>query len=145
MKENVPNRWGIAAAGLVMQVCLGVLYAWAVFRGPLAQLHGWPKTVTIAPYRWSLLFFTVGMIVAGFWQDRKGPRLVGSVGGVLLGAGCLLASFIGGTPEGLIVSYGVIGGLGVGFAYVTPIACAGLPPAWAAWKTAAVVSSTSTT
>ena len=122
MSERLPNRWGIASAGLLMQICLGILYSWAVFRGPLAQLHGWPKTVTIAPYRWSLLFFTIGMVVAGFWQDRKGPRLVGSAGGILLGLGCLLASQIGDTPEGLIFSYGVVGGVGVGFAYVTPIA-----------------------
>jgi OFA family oxalate/formate antiporter-like MFS transporter len=99
-----------------------VLYAWAVFRGPLAQLYGWDKTVTIAPYRWSILFFTIAMIVAGVWQDRRGPRIVGSAGGFLLGTGCLLAAWIGHTPHGLILSYGVIGGLGVGFAYVTPIA-----------------------
>ena len=116
------NRWGLAAAAILMQVCLGILYSWAVFRGPLAELHGWDKTVTIAPYRWSILFFTLAMIVAGFWQDRVGPKLVGGVGGFLLGTGCLLASFIGDTPAGLNFSYGVLGGLGMGFAYVTPIA-----------------------
>ena len=105
-----------------MQLCLGVIYAWSIFRGPLASLHGWSKAQTIAPYRYSLLFFTLGMIVAGFWQDRKGPRLVATAGGLLLGAGCLLAAVFGGTVEGLIVSYGVVAGLGVGFAYVTPIA-----------------------
>lgn len=105
-----------------MQICLGILYSWSVFRGPLAKLHGWPLTVTIAPYRWSILFFTIAMVIAGFWQDKKGPKLVGTVGGILLGTGCLLASFFGGTPTGLILSYGVVGGLGVGFAYVTPIA-----------------------
>lgn len=105
-----------------MQLCLGVIYAWSIFRGPLASLHGWSKAQTIAPYRYSLLFFTLGMIVAGFWQDRKGPRLVATAGGLLLGAGCLLAAFAGGTVEGLILSYGVVAGTGVGFAYVTPIA-----------------------
>ncbi len=105
-----------------MQVCLGIIYAWSVFRGPLEQHYGWSKSVSIAPYRWSILFFTLAMIVAGFWQDRKGPRLVGAVGGVLLGFGCLLASFIGDTPMGLNIAYGVVAGLGVGFAYVTPIA-----------------------
>ena len=70
----------------------------------------------------SLLCFTIAMVIAGFWQDKKGPRLVGSVGGVLLGTGCLLASWIGETSTGLIISYGVLGGLGVGFAYVTPVA-----------------------
>lgn len=117
-----PNRWRYAGAGLVMQLCLGVLYSWSVFRGPLALLHGWSKAQTIAPYRYSLLFFTFGMIAAGFWQDRKGPRVVGSAGGLLLGAGCLLASWIGGTVDGLILAYGVVAGVGVGFAYVTPIA-----------------------
>ena len=116
------GRWRYAAAAFVMQLCLGVIYAWSVFRGPLATLHGWSKAETIAPYRYSMLFFTFGMILAGFWQDRKGPRVVASVGGLLLGAGCLLASMIGDTVAGLTLSYGVVAGLGVGFAYVTPIA-----------------------
>ena len=103
-------------------MCLGIVYAWAIFRAPLEQAYGWNKTMSIAPYRWSILFFTLAMIVAGFWQDRKGPRLVASVGGLLLSGGCLLASFIGADLNGLIFSYGVVAGLGVGVAYVTPIA-----------------------
>ena len=122
MHTSSGHRWLLAAAAILMQVCLGILYSWAVFRGPLGQLYGWDKTVTIAPYRWSILFFTIAMVFAGFWQDRWGPRIVGSAGGVLLGTGCLLAAFIGHTPDGLVISYGVIGGLGVGLAYVTPIA-----------------------
>ncbi|MDA1313043.1 MAG: OFA family MFS transporter [Acidobacteria bacterium] len=122
MKESGGNRWRFVAAALVMQLCLGVLYSWSVFRGPLEMLHGWTREQSIAPYRYSLLFFTIAMVIAGFWQDKKGPRLVGSVGGVLLAAGCLLSAWIGDTPGGLIVAYGVLGGLGVGFAYVTPIA-----------------------
>lgn len=118
----LPNRWLLAAAAVTMQMCLGIIYAWAVFRGPLEQAYGWSKTMSIAPYRWSILFFTLAMIVAGFWQDRKGPRLVASVGGLLLGGGCLLASFIGSSHAGLVFAYGVVAGLGVGFAYVTPIA-----------------------
>lgn len=119
---HLPDRRLLAAAAVTMQMCLGIIYAWAVFRNPLEQAYGWSKTMSIAPYRWSILFFTLAMIVAGFWQDRKGPRLVASVGGLLLGAGCLLASFIGANHSGLVFSYGVVSGLGVGFAYVTPIA-----------------------
>ena len=122
MGNESSGRWRFVAAALVMQLCLGMLYSWAVFRGPLEELHGWSKSTSIAPYRYSLLFFTFTMVVAGFWQDRKGPRLVGSVGGLLLGGGCLLAAWIGDTPTGLILAYGVLGGAGVGFAYVTPIA-----------------------
>ncbi|MBM3740422.1 MAG: OFA family MFS transporter [Acidobacteria bacterium] len=122
MERSLPNRWTLAAAAVLMQVCLGIIYAWSVFRGPLSQAYGWDKTVTIAPYRWSTLFFTIAMVIAGFWQDKKGPRVVGTVGGLLLGTGCLLASMFGHTPMGLVLSYGVVAGLGVGFAYVTPIA-----------------------
>jgi OFA family oxalate/formate antiporter-like MFS transporter len=105
-----------------MQLCLGVLYSWAVFRGPLETLHGLSKAQSIAPYRYSLVFFTVSMVLAGFWQDKKGPRLVGSVGGILMGTGVLLAALLHANQAGLIFSYGILGGLGVGFAYVTPIA-----------------------
>jgi len=116
------NRWKFVGAALVMQMCLGVLYSWSVFRPALAYLNGWDKATTVAPFRYSLLFFTVAMIVAGIWQDKKGPKIVGAFGGVLLGTGCLLAAFMYKNPMGLNLSYGIIGGLGVGFAYVTPIA-----------------------
>ena len=116
------NRVVYAAAAIFMQVLLGVIYSWSVFRGPLAQLHGWNRSETITPYRYSILAFAASMIIAGFWQDRKGPRLVATVGGFLLGTGCLLAAFIGDTLNGLVLAYGIVAGAGVGFAYVTPIA-----------------------
>ena len=115
-------RLRYAAAAVIMQVLLGVIYSWSVFRGPLAQLHGWSQAQTIAPYRYSILAFAAGMIVAGFWQDRKGPRLVASVGGFLLGTGCLIAAWLGDSLGGLVAGYGLVAGVGVGFAYVTPIA-----------------------
>ncbi|MFN7939442.1 MAG: OFA family MFS transporter [Bryobacteraceae bacterium] len=120
--ETAPNRLRYAAAAVFMQVLLGVIYSWSVFRGPLAQLHGWSKAETITPYRYSILAFAIAMVVAGFWQDRKGPRLVASFGGFLLGTGCLLASFLSDTVMGLTIGYGLVAGFGVGFAYVTPIA-----------------------
>jgi OFA family oxalate/formate antiporter-like MFS transporter len=122
MEQNLGNRWRFVGAAIVMQLCLGALYSWSVWRGPLEAVYGWDKAQSIAPYRYSVAFFALAMIMAGFWQDKKGPKLVGSVGGILLGTGCLLAAFIGNTPGGMILSFGVIGGLGVGFAYVTPIA-----------------------
>lgn len=116
------HRLRYAASAVFMQVLLGVIYSWSMFREPLERLHGWSKAQSIAPYRYSILAFAVGMIVAGFWQDRKGPRLVASVGGALLALGCLIASIYGHTLEGLVVGYGLFAGVGVGFAYVTPIA-----------------------
>jgi OFA family oxalate/formate antiporter-like MFS transporter len=122
MMADKVNRWKFVYAALVMQLCLGVLYSWSVFRGPLEATNGWDKVVSIAPYRYSVLFFTISMIIAGFWQDKSGPRLVGSVGGALMGTGVLLSAFMWQSAWGLKFAYGILGGLGVGFAYVTPIA-----------------------
>lgn len=116
------SRTRLAAAAIFMQVLLGVIYSWSVFRGPLAQLHGWSRAETIAPYRYSMLAFAVAMILGGIWQDRKGPRVVATTGGLLLGVGCLLAAWLGDSLNGLIFSYGIVAAFGVGFAYVTPIA-----------------------
>lgn len=99
-----------------------MVYSWSVFRGPLTQLHGWSRAETIAPYRYALLMVAMGTIVGGLWQDRRGARVVASMGGILVGIGFLLSAWIGYTVGGLIVTYGLIAGLGGGFAYVTPIA-----------------------
>lgn len=116
------SRGKYAVAPILMQVLLGMLYSWSVFRGPLAKAYGWSNVQTIAPYRYSLLVLVVGTILGGIWQDRKGPRLVATVGGALLGAGWLLSAIFGANPTALILTYGCMVGLGTGFGYVTPIA-----------------------
>jgi MFS transporter, OFA family, oxalate/formate antiporter len=120
--EKLTNRWLMVAAALVMQLCLGVLYSYSVFRGPLMKEVGFTVKEAGYPYMASLFFFAVGMIFAGRWQDKAGPKKVAIFGGLLLGAGALLAGVLYKTVGGLVFSYGVLGGLGVGFAYVTPIA-----------------------
>jgi MFS transporter, OFA family, oxalate/formate antiporter len=111
-----------AALAIFTEFILGVLYTWSVFRGPLAKLHGWTEAQTVAPYRYSILTFAIAMIFAGVWQDRKGPRIVGTVSGILLSIGCVLAGIFSGSVTGLILSYGLLCGFGVGFGYVPPIA-----------------------
>jgi MFS transporter, OFA family, oxalate/formate antiporter len=120
--ERFRNRYIFLAAAIVMQLCLGNLYSWSIFRNPLMERHGWTIAEATVPFTLSIVFFAVGMIIAGRWQDRAGPRIVGITGGALLGLGFILAGWIGTTLPGLYLTYGVLGGLGVGFAYVTPIA-----------------------
>jgi len=120
--EKLTNRWLMVAAALVMQLCLGVLYSWSVFRGPLMKEVGFTVKEAGYPFMASLFFFAVGMIFAGRWQDKAGPKKVAIFGGLLLGVGAILAGVLYKTVGGLVFSYGVLGGLGVGFAYVTPIA-----------------------
>lgn len=121
-EEKLPNRWIMVVAALVMQLCLGILYAYSVVRGPLMKEVGYTVKEAGYPYMASLFFFAVGMIFAGRWQDKAGPRTVGLVGGVLLGLGAAIAGATYKSLGGLIFGYGILGGLGVGFAYVTPIA-----------------------
>ncbi|HLG99447.1 MAG TPA: OFA family MFS transporter [Bryobacteraceae bacterium] len=111
-----------AVIAVFMQAINAVVYSWSVFRGPLAELHHWSKAQTIAPYRYSLLAVAIGTIIGGLWQDRKGPRLVASVGGLMLFVGSLISAFSGDNLTMLVIGYGLIGGLGGGFVYVTPIA-----------------------
>jgi OFA family oxalate/formate antiporter-like MFS transporter len=121
-EEKVTNRWIMVGAALVMQICLGVLYAYSVIRGPLMKEVGYTVKQAGYPLMASFFFFAVGMIIAGRWQDKAGPRTVGIVGGVLLAIGCAVAGTMYTNLGGLIFGYGILGGLGVGFAYVTPIA-----------------------
>ena len=107
---------------MLMQIVVTVVYSWSVFRPPLTALYGWSKAQTIAPNRYTLIMVAAGAIVGGLWQDRRGPRLVASVGGALLALGSILSIFFGDSVNGLIIGYGIIGGFGGGFAYVTPIA-----------------------
>lgn len=105
-----------------IQAINAVVYSWSVFRGPLTQLHGWSKAQTIMPYRYSLLLVAVGAIVGGLWQDRRGPRLVATVGALMLAAGSVLSAFAGNSLAWLVIGYGLIGGFGGGMVYVVPIA-----------------------
>lgn len=121
-EERLPNRWLFVAAAIVMQLCLGNLYSWSIFRNPLMELHGWTIQQATLPFTLSIVFFAIGMVFAGRWQDKAGPRPVAITGGIILGTGLFLASQAGDTLPGLYLGYGVLAGLGVGFAYVTPIA-----------------------
>lgn len=111
-----------AVVAVVMQLMVSVVYSWSVFRGPLSVLHGWSKSQTIMPYRYTLICVAVGAMLGGLWQDRRGSRVVATAGGLLMAAGCLLSAFAGHTIGGLVFFYGVLTGLGGGVAYVTPIA-----------------------
>jgi OFA family oxalate/formate antiporter-like MFS transporter len=116
------NRARHAVTAVFMQLLVSLSYSYSVFRVPLATLHGWSKAQTIAPYRWLVFMVSIGSILGGLWQDRRGGRVVASAGGCLIGAGFLLAARYGDTVEGLLLTFGIPVGLGIGLAYVTPIA-----------------------
>src|SRR6202048_4199478 len=116
------NRWGLAAAGFLMQMALGAVYAWSVFRIPLAKQFHWSIEEVTLTFTICILVLGVSAFFGGLWLNKKGPRVVALTGGFLYGLGVFLASFSANKLWWLYLSYGVIGGIGVGFAYIVPIA-----------------------
>src|ERR1700716_1312004 len=116
------NRWGIAAAGVVLQIALGAVYAWSVFRVPLSKQFGW--SISGVTLTFTIYIFVLGFasFFGGLWLTRRGPKVVALTGGLLYGAGLFLASFSNHGLWWLYLSYGVIGGIGLGFSYIVPIA-----------------------
>src|SRR3954451_23089424 len=87
-----PNRWTIAAAGVIMQVALGAVYAWSVFRIPLTRSYGW--TIPQVTFAFTIAIFVLGFaaFAGGLWMRRSGPRTVAIAAGTFYGVGVFLAS-----------------------------------------------------
>lgn len=116
------NRWAIAAAGVVMQIALGAVYAWSVFRAPLSKQFGWSISEVTLTFTISIFVLGISAFFGGLWLNSKGPRIVALTGGILYGAGLFLASFSNYGLWWLYLTYGVIAGIGLGFSYIVPIA-----------------------
>ena len=116
------NRWGIAVAGVFLQMALGAVYAWSVFRVPLAKQFGWSISEVTLTFTISIFVLGLAAFFGGLWLNREGPRIVALTGGFLYGAGVFLASFSDHKLWWLYLTYGVIGGIGVGFSYIVPVA-----------------------
>ena len=119
-----PNRWMIAIAAAVVMLTIGTIYSWAIFTQPLLVAYRWDLTVTTWAYAIAnFALAAVGAVVGGFWQDKVGPRTVAMAGVTLWGCGNVLAglgtSYLG--APWLYLSYGIIGGIGAGMAYITPL------------------------
>ncbi|GBD97156.1 MAG TPA: MFS transporter [Nitrospirae bacterium] len=125
-KEKGTNRWTVLAGALIVQIILGTVYAFSVFVKPLEMEFDWSRTTTQWAFSFALVSFAIIMIPAGRLQDRIGPRKVASIGGILLGISFLLGSLLieESRPWAFYLTYGIIGGAGIGFAYVCPIAAA---------------------
>jgi MFS transporter, OFA family, oxalate/formate antiporter len=136
-KQTVKNLgWRVALAGTGINLALGVLYAWSIFRGEISEsiarggAFKWDPASVSDPYAVACLAFAFTMIIAGKCQDKFGPRLTAILGGLLVGSGFLLASQTT-AYWGWIVGFGILAGAGMGFGYsaATPPALKWFPPA----------------
>ena len=119
---KVMNRWIVVVGAILVQLCLGAIYAWSVFTKPLVEA-GWSKTETQMVFSAGLALFAIFTVVAGRMMPKHGPRKLAILGGIVLGAGYLLAGLFGGTSFWpIFIFVGIVGGTGIGLAYVVPIA-----------------------
>ncbi|MBN1852185.1 MAG: OFA family MFS transporter [Pirellulales bacterium] len=123
--ENLETkRWWIAVGAIIIQLCLGTVYAWSVFTKPLMATHGWSLPQVQVAFMICIGVIGIAAAFGGILVDKKGPRFVATIGGLLFGTGTLVAGL--GDQLGNIwiiyLGFGLIAGLGNGFGYVTPIA-----------------------
>jgi OFA family oxalate/formate antiporter-like MFS transporter len=111
----------IAIAGVFLQIALGAVYAWSVFRVPLSKQFGWSISEVTLTFTISIFVLGFAAFFCGLWLNRKGPRIVALTGGALYGLGVFLASFSH-SLSWLYLSYGLIGGIGLGLGYIVPVA-----------------------
>ncbi len=129
--QSSANRgWTVTFAGLGINLALGVLYTWSMIKDAITAEFGWKGSQLNDPYAICCLVFAGAMVFAGRCQDKWGPRLTATIGGLLIGSGLILLSTTNSYATWL-VGFGVLGGLGMGFGYssATPPALKWFPAA----------------
>lgn len=123
------HRWKVVAGALVIQISLGAVYIWSIFQTPLRLFFPeWTETQVTLPAKVVLAFFAFSVILGGRIQDSIGPRKVATYGGIILGIGLILSRFTEffQSPTAALIwltlTFSVIGGIGIGTAYVCPVA-----------------------
>jgi MFS family permease len=128
--------WIVTMAGMGLNLALGILYAWSVFKKQLVAPvtdggFGWSNQQATLPYTVAIAMFAVMMIPAGRLQDKLGPRIVAMTGGLLTAAGLVVASFSSAENAlPAIIGFGLMAGTGFGLGYAssTPAAIKWFPP-----------------
>lgn len=123
MKKDVTIKdgWKVLIAGLCVNLTIGVVYSWSIIKKALVADWGWTSSEASLPYTVAIVVWAFCNFFAGTLQDKIGPRKVVTIGSILTGLGLLVSSFASSVPF-LLVSYGILTGAGIGFAYaaVTP-------------------------
>lgn len=114
------NRWLVVFGAVLLQLCVGSVYSWSLFNQPLVDKFGWEKSDIVLAFSIIVFIFAFVTIFSGRLQDKIGPRIVATIGGILYGIGLMLTSTATSITQ-LYIYYGVIAGIGVGFVYVCPL------------------------
>lgn len=120
--SRLPNRWGIAIAAFCMQLALGAVYAWSVFLTPVVDAYKVSKVQANFTFSLALLALGVTAGFGGYLNSRFGPRAIGIAAGIIYGLGIILAGFAAPNLFVLYLTYGIIGGIGLGLGYIVALA-----------------------
>lgn len=104
-------------AGVVYMVSIGVLYVWSVIRRVIEAEWGWTATQSGLPFSLVIICFATGSLIGGRLQTKVSARLVGTIGGILVGLGFILSGLVGDSPTMIALFFGVVSGIGIGFGY----------------------------
>lgn len=124
MSESSNKGWRVVAAGTTINLALGVLYAWSIFKGAIkssiekggADAFQWDLSSINDPYALCCLTFAFAMILAGKCQDKIGPAKTALIGGVLVGSGFTLMA-CSNSYAAWVTGFGILAGAGFGFGY----------------------------
>ncbi|HOP85561.1 MAG TPA: OFA family MFS transporter [Syntrophorhabdaceae bacterium] len=117
------GRWIFVILGMIINMCLGAVYAYSVFKKPLEELFKVSATQGNLPYMIFLATFSLFIFLSGKFLDKFGPKIVMSIGGIVVGIGWILTYFATSISM-VVVTYGIIGGAGVGIVYGGPVSVA---------------------
>lgn len=122
--EKTKNRWVIAVSGVIMQLMLGTVYGWSVFKKPLMDAHGWSGPNVGLAFTIVIFFLGCAAALGGKFVDKAGARKVATTAAILFGLGTLIAGYANSVNNLFLLwlGYGVIAGIGNGLGYITPIA-----------------------
>jgi OFA family oxalate/formate antiporter-like MFS transporter len=120
-KQSSAKGWIVTFSGTGINLALGALYSWSLFKKPLENAFGLNDKQTALPYSIAIVLFALMMVPAGRLQDRFGPRIIASVGGIMVGLGFFLSGLAapGNAIILLVLGFGVLAGAGIGFAYAS--------------------------
>lgn len=122
--SQVNHGWRVTMAGLGINLALGVLYSWSIISGEIGKA-GWSwsdsASARALPYSVACFVFCLIMVPAGRMQDKLSPKIVATIGGILVGVGMIFASIWDATASnlGYVIGFGVIAGAGIGFGYAS--------------------------
>ncbi len=128
------QAWITTFAGTAINLCLGILYAWSIWKSSLVDVDkagqvieegmnaGWTyltNAQAATPFSLCVIIFALLMIPGGRIQDKFGPKVGATVGGLFLATGCIVAGLMK-SYAGLILGFGILGGIGMGIGYAAP-------------------------